>query len=172
MSVTLAEAKLHARLTTGTAEDALVTQKVAAAVAHIERITGIALSSQTFQKLSKTVTAPVRLTPHPVTAVTAIEVVPATGTARNVASLFDVDLTGRPGIVRLVDSLELARGETLRVTFTAGFAAWPVEIEEAVLQLAAHWYENRSAVVTGTASAEVQHSVTRLITPWLGLRLA
>jgi uncharacterized phage protein (predicted DNA packaging) len=43
----------------------------------------------------------------------------------------------------------------------------PATLDEAVLQLAAHWYENREAVLVGASSAEVPFGVRDLIKPYV-----
>jgi uncharacterized phage protein (predicted DNA packaging) len=42
----------------------------------------------------------------------------------------------------------------------------PATLDEAVLQLAAHWYENREAVLVGASAAEIPFGVRDLIRPY------
>ena len=153
MTILLSDAKTYCRVD-GNADDALIANLITAATGMVERITGCALNSRSFQKLSKNITDPLRLFPHPVTAVSAIERVRG-ATVSDVASSFDVDLNERPARVTMVDPITLARGESLRITFTAGYTTEPPELRQATLALVAHWYENREAVVVGSTAASV-----------------
>lgn len=169
MAITLSEAKLHCRIEQDE-DDALVSDLIVAAVAHIERITGWVTNPQNFQKPFKNIDKPMRLPHWPVTAVTAIEQV-GTSTV-NVAANFDVDLTSRPARVTLYDALTLDRGEVIRISYTAGETDLPDELKQAALMLVAHWYENREAVAVGTISADVAMGVNRLLSQFIGLRLS
>jgi hypothetical protein len=42
----------------------------------------------------------------------------------------------------------------------------PATIDEAILQLAAHWYENREAVLVGVGGNEIPFGVRELIRPY------
>jgi uncharacterized phiE125 gp8 family phage protein len=106
---------------------------------------------------------PIVLTPHPVTAVTAVER-GSGSTWVDAASWFDVDLSARPVRLDLVESAELSRGEYIRVTFTAGFATVPADFRTAVLQIIAHWYENREATSEGGFD-ELPLAVRSLVSP-------
>lgn len=169
MAVTLAEAKLHCRVE-HSADDTLITDLISAATSYVERITGWVTNSQSFQKLYKNIDKTIRLPHWPVTAVTAIERVGTTTT--NVISFFDSDLTERPAKVTLVDPLTLDRGESIRITYTAGEVVMPVELHQAVLLLIGHWYENREAAVVGSISGDISTGVNTLLSQFIGLRLS
>ena len=66
-------------------------------------------------------------------------------------------------------ALDTDRSDAVRVTFTTGFGAnasdVPAPIRVAIMQLAAHWYENREAAEEKGVQS-VPMSVDRLITPY------
>lgn len=170
MTITTADAKAFCQIETS-ADDALVATLIEAAVAHVERITGTRFNATSYNRLISSVDGPVVLTPHPVTAVSAIEQVSG-ATVTNVAAFFDVDLTARPAKVVPVERLALQTGERLRITYTAGFATIPADLRLGVLQLVAHWYDNRQAAVVGAVSGPVALTMKTLASTWQGLRLA
>jgi uncharacterized phiE125 gp8 family phage protein len=102
--------------------------------------------------------------------VTAIQLV-GTSTV-SVADDFDVDLTARPARIERASSIALGRGETIRISYTAGLTDVPDDMKQAVLMLISHWYENREAVIVGTISAEVSLGVNQLLSPYMARRLA
>lgn len=51
-------------------------------------------------------------------------------------------------------------GFDLQTQFTADI---PADLEEAVLQLVAHWYENREGVVVGVNAQVLPHSINDVI---------
>ncbi len=57
--------------------------------------------------------------------------------------------------------------DAITITYTAGFGATaasvPGDIKMAIAMLAAHWNENREAVLTGVVSKEIELSVTSLL---------
>lgn len=59
--------------------------------------------------------------------------------------------------------------DPIRVEFTAGFgtaADVPANIRHAIQLLAAHWYEQREAVIVGTTVRNVPLTFDALINPW------
>jgi uncharacterized phiE125 gp8 family phage protein len=170
MAITLDEVRTHCRIDL-TYDDDLVAKMLAAAIRHVEQITGWVTTSQMYTKLIKKIPEIIRLPLWPVTAITAIEIIGAT--TQNVASDFDIDLTERPAkVIPLSKSFNVATGETLLIAYTAGEADIPDGMRQAVLMLVAHWYENREAIVVGTISSEVSLGVNQLLSPYMARRLA
>lgn len=64
---------------------------------------------------------------------------------------------------------EIPRGGFARIAFTAGFDPLPPDLSEAVLLLAAHWFENREASASGLS--ETPFGLASLLAPHLPLRL-
>lgn len=62
------------------------------------------------------------------------------------------------------------RANAVSVTYTAGYGAAPANvpapIQMAILQLVAHWYQNRETTVVGTISKELEFQTKRLIQPY------
>ncbi|MEM7301914.1 MAG: head-tail connector protein [Pseudomonadota bacterium] len=61
------------------------------------------------------------------------------------------------------------RSDAVRIEVTAGYgdaSAVPAPLVTAIKMLVAHWYENREAVVVGSASTEVPMTVAALIAPY------
>ena len=59
--------------------------------------------------------------------------------------------------------------KAVKIVFTAGYAnaaAVPQDIKTAMLQLVAHWYENRESVIVGSISSEVPMTVNLLLDPY------
>lgn len=54
------------------------------------------------------------------------------------------------------------RAGSVVITFTAGFESPPTQLVQAALMLAAHWFANREAVVTGTIATELPLGVAML----------
>jgi uncharacterized phiE125 gp8 family phage protein len=62
----------------------------------------------------------------------------------------------------------------IQIRFDAGFGSAtdvPQPIKQAILMLAAHWYENHEAIVTGTISKEVEFGTKALLQPYEVVRL-
>lgn len=77
-----------------------------------------------------------------------------------------------PMVIEGIDgwpSSELYPVDPIRVDFVAGFGAAadvPADIRQAIQMLAAHWYEQREAVIVGTTVRKVPYAVDALIGPW------
>ena len=169
MPITIDEVRTHCRIDL-TYDDDLVAKMLTAAIRHVEQITGWLTTSQSLQKDYKKISEVLRLPHWPVTAVTAIQLV-GTSTV-SVADDFDVDLTARPARIERASSIVLGRGETIRISYTAGLTDIPDDMKQAILMLISHWYENREAVIVGTISAEVSLGVNQLLSPYMARRLA
>lgn len=60
----------------------------------------------------------------------------------------------------------IADYSTITVTYDAGFATTPADIDAGMLLLIGHWYEHREAVVFGATTFEVQYAVDSLLGPF------
>lgn len=157
--VTLSEAKAYLRLDTAD-EDALVTRLVAAARHAAERATGRALITQSWRLTldrwpgSRVIELPL----PPLESVDGVTLIddadvetpwPATNTV--------ADLAAEPGRLALRDGVAppLPGRDIggLAVDFTAGYGAQPTDVPEALRQamirLAAHWFEHRDGWQAG-----------------------
>jgi uncharacterized phiE125 gp8 family phage protein len=88
-----------------------------------------------------------------------------------------LDDVSEPGLLCLAPSqvwptVQVGRVNAVRVEYEAGYgdaAQVDPRAKQAVQLLAAHWYENREAVITGTIQAELDLSLRALLTQlWPG----
>lgn len=87
------------------------------------------------------------------------------------ASLIQTDLNSEPGKLMPAPNqdwpeTEAQRFHTVTIKYDAGYgdaSAVPGGIKQAIAMQAAHWYENREAVLVGVVSKEIEFGVTSLI---------
>lgn len=179
--LSVAQAKQHCRAE-HSVEDAVFERLISAARRFVENDCGLALIDQTWEaRFDGWDDRGLRLRPHPVAMVDGIKV--WGGTSFTTLALSDFDfLPGRPAL--LVPKLsytppppQRARQGVL-VTFTSGFGAAdtdvPAEIAQAMLQLVAHWFENREPTAVAdnlSVVADIKFTVRDLLSPWRSLRL-
>ncbi|HRC61624.1 MAG TPA: head-tail connector protein [Dehalococcoidia bacterium] len=182
--VSLNEMKAHLRVF-GSEEDGLLAGYILSARRHIEIETGRALISQRWRAtfdggwpvafdgvgFRTRVVLPVA----PLLAIQSVQYIDSAGATQTLSS-------GLYRVARVADRrqrgfIEPAHGaswpavqsvaEAVSVTFDAGYGTGPGDVEgeitQAILLLAAHWYENREAVVIGTTVSEMPLAVERLI---------
>jgi len=163
--VTLAEAKLFLKGDSDTADDALVTDLVAAARRTVEEKLDRALITQTWDYYLDRfpdASCPICLERPPLLAVTTVKYTPNGGSIQTMTAgdyYVDnaLDTRGRPrrGEVWLNvgkawpgDVLRIRNG--VEVRYTAGFGAAaanvPEQIRSGIKQLVAYWYYNRSMI--------------------------
>ena len=172
----------HLRLGTGFAEDdlqdAVLGSFLRAALAAIEARTGKALIARGFVwTLHRWRDAQAERFPiAPVTAVTGIEVIDRFGAAETVeTSAYRLEQDGQaPRLCAQGAALPtLPEGGAAEIRFTAGFGAafddLPADLAQAVLLLAAHYYEYREA--TGLGQGCMPFGVTSLIARYRPLRM-
>ncbi|MGR3454695.1 head-tail connector protein [Pseudooceanicola sp.] len=173
--------KSHLRLGTGFASDVVQDEVIEgflrAALAAVEARTGKALISRDFTlRLAAWRSAAAQVLPvAPVREVRAVRRVHADASAEPVD----------PALYRLVPDLHAPRiepagsllpgipaGGAVEVLFTAGFGAWeavPADLRQAVLMLAAHYYEFRGE--TGLGEGCMPFGVSSLLARYRTLRL-
>ncbi|MEM1307260.1 MAG: head-tail connector protein [Pseudomonadota bacterium] len=171
--VTLAEAKAFLRVDTND-EDTFVESLITTSRLHIEAALGLALITQSWRLVVPTRAAPVAIPLHPVAAVTAVHVRDGESVETEVSlSDVSVDLDVRPACVQ-VPAVGVAADKTV-VAFDAGFgpmaADVPAPIRQALLQLIAHWFENREPITFGTTGARIPDTVSALLAPYRQVRL-
>ena len=178
----VAELKAHLRLGSGFAEDnvqdGVLSSFLRAALAAIEARTGKALFAREFswgvQAWRDTVGQVLPLAP--VSAITALSVVDIDGAVSvSDAGAYRLEQdTHRPRLrPRSACLPSIPEGGSAQVVFTAGFGpAWadiPVDLQQAVLMLAAHYYEFRTDVALGQGC--MPFGVTALIERYRVLRV-
>lgn len=178
--VTVAEAKAHLRID-HSAEDVLLASLILTSRLHIESALGLALVTQSWRLLldrwprKGVVKVPLR----PLQSVNEIRVLAADGTPLTVATAdYDVDTASEvPRIVRAAAAWpepgRAAHG--IEIDLVAGFgpnaAAVPQPIRQALLMLAAHWYEHRDPIEIGSEATVIPHGISELLAPWRRIRL-
>lgn len=176
----VAALRAHLRLGTGFADeatgDALLLQYLRAAIATVESRTGKALIARGFRLvLDRWRWADAQALPvAPVSAIDAVTLTDAGGqqTAIDPARWRLVADRHRPQIAATGATLpQVPTSGSVAVDFTAGFgAAWdavPDDLAQAVMLLAAQYYEGRTGGIAGGLSGPVEALVAR----WMPLRV-
>lgn len=172
--ITTAEAKLHCRVDL-TDDDVPIAAWIVAAREEVERISGMALISQTLELVLPNwpIGDRIELPRPPLTSVTSVKYKDKDGNETTWDSanyLAGVDSV--PGVLVLAwnavwPSVDLYPIEPIRIRYVAGFAnaaAVPQSLKQAMLLLIGHWYENREAGGdTVGEKAGVAFGVDRLI---------
>jgi len=174
--VTLAEARAHLRLDAG-GEDALLGALLTAARTALEAETRRAFVTQSWRLLLDDWPAkPIRLPLAPVQSVTAVTVATMSGAMVPLdPAFYEVDAKGEPPRVAAKRGqawpMPATRLAGIAVDFTAGYgapSAVPAPLKQAVLLLAAHWFENREPLGDG---AELPLTVSALVARYRRLHL-
>lgn len=174
--VTLDEARAHLRLDT-TDEDGLLTALLTAARTSLEAETRRAFMTQSWRLiLDEWPGAMLTLPLAPVSAVTAVTMNDADGPRVVAASLYETALEGdNPHLGHVAGwPLPTRRVGGIAIDFTAGYgaaAAVPAPLKQAILLLAAHWFENREPVTLGERAEVLPLSVAALIAPYRRVHL-
>lgn len=186
-SVSVAEVKVQARIDTD-AEDDLIAAYIPAArswcEAYVSRpLTGSAvsyrLSLDSFCDPRYYHKGVIYLPVAPVLATTGISYLPSDGSTTTVwdSSNYTLDTYSEPGRVALVYGAvyppTLEQLNAVTIPFTAGYSTTadvPQGCRTAIKMLAAHWYEHREPVITGTIVADVPFGLQALLDPhkWSG----
>lgn len=169
--VSTADAKLFLRITDETT-DAEVEALVKAARMRVENECEIALINQTWTLKMDGFPDLIELPRPPLSSVTSITYVDGDGTTQTLSSsVYTVDTTSRPGRVYLAYGQSWPTTRSVRhavtVTYVAGYgsaaSSVPAPLVHAVKILAAHYHENREAVVVGQTPMAVPESAMALI---------
>lgn len=171
--VSVAEARAHLRVD-HTHEDVLVAGWIAAARTHCEQILRKAIGTQTLRLTVDRFPpcGPLRLPRPPLQSVTSVSYRDADDASQTwSSSLYLVQADAEPA------EIEPAVGESwptigersgaVQVLYVAGYTATtlPATVRQAMLLLVGHWYESRSAVLTGTISKPIEFAVDALLGP-------
>lgn len=174
--LTLPEAKAHLRVT-NTAEDALITDLIAAARQRIEEWTKRSLLPQTWRLTLDRFPRrrePIAVPRPPLTSVTSVKYIDPDGVEQTLAG-FVVDAETRFAPGRVVPAFEELWPETriilnaVKVEFSAGFATpgeVPRAIKQAALLLVGHWFKNREQSVLGSSATDLPQGVEALLADW------
>lgn len=152
--VSVAELRAQVRLV-HTQEDALLEHYIKAARQHVEGLTRRALITQTLRVILDGWPAgrAVRLPVGPVQDVLSVSLLDAEGVPQALpSSVWRFYRGSEPGSLRVAPGADLsAPVNGIEIEFTAGYGAdgtsVPEPLRQAILLLAAHWYENREGAV-------------------------
>ena len=176
--LTVAEAKLHLRVDISD-DDAYIGTLITAAREWVENYldrtlitTQLILRAAEFPTEELELPRPPMVASGTATAVVITYTLADTTTATLSTALYRVDRTSTPGNVAPIingtwpsDVIEDANA--VAVTYWAGYgptsASVPATIRHACLMLIGHWYERRSAVLTGTISKPIEFAVESLL---------
>jgi uncharacterized phiE125 gp8 family phage protein len=168
--ISLDQAKQQLRVDV-TADDALIGELIVTARQYVEKYCSVslvagavAMTFPSFEKLD-------RLTFAPVTAISEIRYLDASGVEQLLDAatyeLLNIDADELRPMVRLAYAKSWppirAVADAVRVTATAGYATVPAPILGAMKLLIAHWYDNRELMAPAQTVAEIPHAVTWLL---------
>ena len=160
-AVSLAEIKKQLEIADAdTAHDTQLAMLISAATNQFERVTRYLIGTRAVritidQFSNNALYLPVR----PISAVTSFAV---NGIDQMAAVEFDLDKTPAsvepisgtwPSVTRATSNIKI------EVTAGVAFASVPTDIKQSILLLAAHWFENREQVITGTTATELPMGV-------------
>jgi len=147
--------------------DAEIEASAAAAVAHIENLTGRAIMTQGWELvLDGFPPGTIRLPVGPVQSLDSLTYLDGAGVERSLsAALTNVDAGPIDGRVTSISGWPATANRTGTVTlrWTAGEAVCPPDLAAAIKLLAGHFYANREGVVTGMTATEMPLGVSALV---------
>ena len=159
MTVTLALAKQHLRVD-GTDEDTVITGYLAAAVAWVENYTGKKLVRGQVTQETSALETPLALSWGPSPADLSVSYTDADDAAQTFTDATIV-------LGRAYATWPTPKSDTpITLTYTAGFATTPSDLDSAVLLMTGHFYANREAVNVGSTVSEMPLAVEALCRPY------
>lgn len=174
--ITLEEAKLHLRVT-DSADDDAISAMIVAARNLAEQHTNRQLLTATWDLYLKHFpysACPIELPRSPIQSITSITYTDPDGASQTWnSSNYGMDVYSEPGRVYLAYSIVWPSTRyienAVRVRYVAGWtsaALVPAPIKQAILMMIGHWYGNRSAVLVGSISKELEFAWNGLLEPY------
>lgn len=166
--VTLADARLHLRVT-DTSEDTLIASLTTAAREYCEHYLQRSIGSQTLElALDEFPDGAIDLPRSPVTAITSLKYIDTNGTEQTLApSAYTLDTFSHTSWVIRAYGTEwpetLDAANVVRVVYVAGAATPPATVKAAMLLTIGHLYENRESTVIGQTAIELPLGVKALL---------
>lgn len=167
--VTVDDLKAHARITNDE-EDVKLAGYITAAREHIEGLTGRALATQSREASLDWFPcfAAIRFGRAPLLSVESVKYLDGDGAERTLAtSEYVVDARSEPGELQLALNASWPKTANLRnsvrISYTCGYASTPAVLKQAILFLAAHWYEQGLPVNVGNIVNPVPHTLDALL---------
>lgn len=173
--ITLSEAKAHVRLEADyIEEDSLLQALIDTAILTTEHRTRRALKSREETLVLDEWVNPIQLPWWPVQAVTEITYTNPAG-AEEALTGHSLDFRQIPARITPYPNLQWPEAKdepmAIRVKVQVGYADLPADLKSAALLLVGHFYENREAVVVGTAAPQVPMAYEALIQPYRIIRV-
>ena len=171
LPVTLEQQKQQSRITHD-GEDTLIRSHIRAATNWCQAFQARQYISATYVLTLPILHDPIEIPRSPLVSVTSITYTDTAEASQTLAATEYTVITSEepPRIVQAYNKTwpaTLPVDEAVTVTFVAGYGATaatvPDDIQHAIRLLAAHFYEHREAVITGTVSKEVELSVKALL---------
>ena len=172
LPVTLEQQKQQSRITHD-GEDTLIRSHIRAATNWCQAFQARQYISATYVLTLPILHDPIEIPRSPLVSVTSITYTDTAEASQTLATSEYTVITSDDMSPRIVQAYgktwpaTLPVDEAVTVTFVAGYGATaatvPDDIQHAIRLLAAHFYENREAVITGTVSKEVELSVKALL---------
>ena len=168
------DVKPHLRVV-GNEEDVLISSLITTARGYVERITGRALITQTWQYVLDRFPSVFVLPKPPLRTVIGITYKTEDGLVHTIpAADYVVDAASEPARIAPAPGLSWPSDKlyplgAVTVEFEAGYgdaADVPMPIKQAILLLAGHLYEHREAVVMGSTVTQVPFAVAALLSPY------
>ena len=166
--VSVSELKAHLRVT-HSADDAYLGELATAAREYAEQQTGRALAEQTREYTADAFPSNgvLRLGFAPVVSISSVKYLDEAGAEQTLAAtVYTVDTQSEPGA--LVLKVDRAWPDTaklpaaVRVRYVCGTTARPL-LKQAVIFIAAHWYEQRLPVNVGNIINEIPHTLDAIL---------
>lgn len=169
--ISRAELRTQCRLDVEPSEDALLDSYLAAATSHIERMTGRALVTQTWELVLDDFTDAIQLPRSPIQSVSSITYYDLNGTLQTLnTQAYAVDNVNEPGWIVPVTGQrwpDVAQGvNNVIIRFVAGYgppAQVPGDLRHAVALLAADWYLTREDTNIGNIVTSMPNGVRALL---------
>lgn len=161
--IDVSDVRAHSRVST-VGEDSYIEEVIAAATAFIEGYLDQTLITSTYVLRLPRFCSEIYLPRSPVSSVPSVEYTDTAGATQTLStSIYEADTYVNPGRIRLKygQSWPQVREQenAVIVTYVAGYGATktsvPADLRQAVRVIAAHMYEHREHVVTGTIASEL-----------------
>ena len=168
--ITTAEAKTHTRVDHSN-DDTYLDTLVVAARQYVERVTRRSIGAQTWDFFWDSFASHIEIPKPPLVSVTTVKYTDEDGTQQTATgTLYTTDADAVPGLVHLAHDQSWpsfrAIPNTIEIRAVVGSATVPKPIEQAMLLLIGHWYENREAIVVGTIASQIPMAVDALLAPY------
>ena len=168
--ITTAEAKTHLRVDHSN-DDTYIDALVTAARQHVEKATRRAVGAQTWDYFWDSFASHIEIPKPPLVSITTVKYTDSDGTQQTATgTLYTTDADATPGLVHLAYDQSWpsyrAIPNTIEIRAVVGSATVPKPIEQAMLLLVGHWYENREEVVVGTITSQLTMAVDALLAPY------